>query len=310
MRHRGRPLLSDPRRTRAWPVLATCVIVLVALGLLLREQARPDGLDSVVDAAMVAGFRGHQDVLPWLALPGSTIPLIAVSAAIAAGCLIARRLNGAVLAVTAVPVTAFLDDTVLKHVVDRTHLGQLSFPSGHTASAMTLATVLGVLLHDPARRAPARLARAALVVVACGVTALVAVGVIGLRWHYFTDTVGGVALGTATVLTLAFLIDRAWVLSGRPLSPRRHAEPVAPARAYFVRGFVAVLHNDPARGESRPDHHEQARIQCDAGALGGTGLAASSRPSLVAAAWASFPRPRLAQWRSQSSPKTGRTSGT
>jgi hypothetical protein len=35
----------------------------------------------------------------------------------------------------------------------------------------------------------------------------VAVGVIGLRWHYFTDTVGGVALGTGTVLTLALLID-------------------------------------------------------------------------------------------------------
>ena len=51
------------------------------------------------------------------------------------------------------------------------------------------------------------MARAALVVAACAVTALVAVGVIGLRWHYFTDTVGGVALGTGTVLTLAFLID-------------------------------------------------------------------------------------------------------
>jgi undecaprenyl-diphosphatase len=114
--------------------------------------------------------------------------------------------------VTAVPVTAFLDDMVLKPLIDRTHLGQLSFPSGHTASAMTLATVLGVLLHDPARRTVTRVARAALVVVACAVTALVAVGVIGLRWHYFTDTVGGVALGTGTVLTLAFLID---VVPGR-----------------------------------------------------------------------------------------------
>jgi membrane-associated phospholipid phosphatase len=45
------------------------------------------------------------------------------------------------------------------------------------------------------------------VVGTCAVTALVAVGVIGLRWHYFTDTVGGVALGAGTVLTLAFLID-------------------------------------------------------------------------------------------------------
>jgi undecaprenyl-diphosphatase len=183
------------------------VIVLATLGLLLREQAQPDGLDSAVDTAMVASFSGHAGLLPWLALPGSTIPLIAVSAAIAVGCLVARRRNGAVLAVTAVPVTAFLDDTVLKHLIDRTHLGQLSFPSGHTASAMTLATVLGVLLHDQGRPTATRVARAALVVAACAVTALVAVGVIGLRWHYFTDTVGGVALGTGTVLTLAFLID-------------------------------------------------------------------------------------------------------
>ena len=209
MRHGGRPLLRDARRTRAWHVLAACLIVLATLGLLVREQARPDGLDSAVDAAMVASFSGHAGVLPWLALPGSTIPLIAVSIAIAVGCLIAGRRNGAILAVTAVPVTAFLDDAVLKHLVDRTHFGQLSFPSGHTASAMTLATVLGVLLHDQARPAATRVARAALVVGACAVTALVAVGVIGLRWHYFTDTVGGVALGTGTVLTLAFLIDLA-----------------------------------------------------------------------------------------------------
>jgi membrane-associated phospholipid phosphatase len=209
MRHCGRPLLRDARRTRAWPVLASCVTVIATLGLLLREQAQPDRLDSAVDTAIVASFSGRQGVLPWLALSGSTIPLIAVSIALAVGCLIARRPNGVVLAVTAVPVTAFLDDMVLKHLIDRTHFGQLSFPSGHTASAMTLATVLGVLLHDPARPAAIRVTRAALVVVACAVTALVAAGVIGLRWHYFTDTVGGVALGTGTVLTLAFLIDLA-----------------------------------------------------------------------------------------------------
>jgi membrane-associated phospholipid phosphatase len=218
VRQRGRPLLRDARRTRARPLLAGCVIVIAALGLLLRDQARPDGLDSAVDAATVASFGGHQGILPWLALPGSTVPLIAVSAAIAVGCLIARRQNGAVLAVTAVPATAFLDDTVLKHLVDRTHLGQLSFPSGHTASAMTLATVLGVLLHDPARRTATRVARAAIVAVACAVTALVAAGVIGLRWHYFTDTVGGVALGAGTVLALAFLIDLAPVVLRRFLT--------------------------------------------------------------------------------------------
>jgi hypothetical protein len=49
MAHQRRPLLRDARRTRAWPVLATCVIVIATLGLLLRQQAQPDGLGSVVD---------------------------------------------------------------------------------------------------------------------------------------------------------------------------------------------------------------------------------------------------------------------
>jgi hypothetical protein len=70
MRHHRRPLLRDARRTRAWPVLATCVTVIATLGLLLRRQPRPDAFDSVVDTATVAWFRGHQGVLPWLALPG------------------------------------------------------------------------------------------------------------------------------------------------------------------------------------------------------------------------------------------------
>ena len=207
MRDRVRPLLRDARRTRAWPVLATCVSLVAALGFVLRGQERPDGLDSAVDAAVIASFAGHHGVLPWLALPGSTVPLVAISAAIAVGCVLTRRPNGVLLAVIAVPVTAFLDDTVLKHLVGRTHLGQLSFPSGHTASAMALATVLGVLLHDPTRPAGTRVARAGLVAAVCAVTALVAAGVVGLGWHYFTDTIGGVALGAGTVLALAFLVD-------------------------------------------------------------------------------------------------------
>jgi len=205
--HPPRPLLRNDRRTRAWPVLAVCVFVIATLGFLLKGEARLDGFDSAVDAAVIASFNGHRGVLPWLALPGSTGPLIAVSAAIAVGCLITRRLNGVVLALTAVPVTAFLDDRVLKHLFDRTRIGEMSFPSGHAASVMTLAAVLGVLLHDPARQTAVRVARAVPVVIACAVTALVAIGVIGLRWHFFTDVVGGVALGAGTVLALALLID-------------------------------------------------------------------------------------------------------
>ena len=36
---------------------------------------------------------------------------------------------------------------------------------------------------------------------------VVAVGVVGLRWHYFTDTVAGAAVGIGTVCGLALLAD-------------------------------------------------------------------------------------------------------
>jgi hypothetical protein len=70
-------------------VLTGCVLVIAALGLLVRGQARPDGLDSAIDGAVVASFSRSPAVLPWLALPGSTIPLIAVSVALGAGTVLA-----------------------------------------------------------------------------------------------------------------------------------------------------------------------------------------------------------------------------
>ena len=227
MWQQGRPLLSGTWRAWAWAVIAACVLVTTGLGLIFRGKEPPDHVDSVVGNAVVARFTAHPGVPLWLATPGSTIPIIAASLVIAVGCLVARRLNGALLAVTAVPVTAFACDAVLKHVFGRASLGFLSYPSGHTASAMAVTTVLAVLLHDQARPGAARVAGAVLVALACAVTVIVAVGVIALRWHYLTDTVGGAALGTGTVLTLALLIDLAFArLPGRRRESRSASQPL------------------------------------------------------------------------------------
>jgi membrane-associated phospholipid phosphatase len=51
---------------------------------------------------------------------------------------------------------------------------------------------------------------------------VVAAGVIGLRWHYFTDTLAGAAVGTGTVCGLALLLDV-------PARLRRPEEPDVPA---------------------------------------------------------------------------------
>jgi membrane-associated phospholipid phosphatase len=53
------------------------------------------------------------------------------------------------------------------------------------------------------------------------VAGAVAVALVGRHAHYFTDTVGGAAVGTAVVLVTAFFLD--WlvpVLQGRPVRHR------------------------------------------------------------------------------------------
>ena len=205
----GRQLLGDAGWTWAGLTVAGCVIVVVTLGLLVRGQTGPDGFDAAVDAPVIAFFGGHHGLLPWLALPATFVPATAISAAAAVGCLIARRLNGVVLAVIAVPVAAVLDDALLKHLFHRTYLGQLAFPSGHTTSVTAQTALLAVLLLVPPQRQRTRTARVALVTAYCVITAIVATAVIALRWHYFTDTVAGAATGAGTVLVLALLIDLA-----------------------------------------------------------------------------------------------------
>ena len=154
-----------------------------------------------------------------------------LSAAIAVVCLCAGRLNGAMLAAVAVPAAVGLNDGLFKPIVHRTYLGALTYPSGHTATVFALAATVAVLLLVPPRSAMAR----ALGVLALAGTyvlgVVVAVGVIGLRWHYLTDTVAGAAVGTGTVCGLAFLLDLSMIrrLLTQP-AVDRSVNTVAPTR--------------------------------------------------------------------------------
>ncbi len=210
---RCRPLLGDAGRTWAGVTVAACVLVVAVTGLLVKGDTTPDRFDNAVDSAVITFFRGHHGLLPWFALPGDLGPAVVISAAIAAGCLIARRPNGAVLAVTAVPAAAGLDDGLLKHLFHRTYLGALAFPSGHTTSVAGMTATLAILLLVPPRQARSLALRVTVLAAACLGTVLVVIGVIGLRFHYFTDTLAGAAVGIGTVLGLALLVDAVLVQS-------------------------------------------------------------------------------------------------
>ena len=93
-----------------------------------------------------------------------------------------------------------------------------------------LTATLTVLLLIPPRPARPRAPLWLIPAVACLLTIVVAIGVIGLRWHYLTDTLAGAAEGIATVGALALLLDlpviRRWldhlIPSTRPAAQDAH----------------------------------------------------------------------------------------
>jgi undecaprenyl-diphosphatase len=189
----------------AGAVVVVCVLVVAAQGVWIRHGMETGWLDTTVDAHLRAGLGGHPlllDVLVWL---GEPVPAAAITAALVLACIWRRRYRQAVLVAMSVPLAAAATELVLKPLIGGTSWGH-SFPSGHVTNAAALVTVLIVLLARKDTGA------AALVWVALGVTALlitaaVAAGVIGADMHHFSDTVGGAAVGTGTVLATALIID-------------------------------------------------------------------------------------------------------
>jgi membrane-associated phospholipid phosphatase len=203
----GRPLLGASVRYRAGWLLACCAVLVAAGGVLFAHKTRADWFDHAIDSPVISGLGSHYHLLLWLAAAGTTVPAVAASAAIVIACLLTGRLNGALLGAAAVLVATRLDDGLLKSLVHRTYLGALSYPSGHTTTVFALAATLTVLLAIPPQPARTRVPRMLLLAAAYLVAVIVVVAVIGLQWHYFTDTVAGAAVGIGTVCGLALILD-------------------------------------------------------------------------------------------------------
>jgi undecaprenyl-diphosphatase len=207
----ARPLLGPgPGRRWAWGLLAVCVAVVVAIGVVFAHQTTADGFDRAIDDPVINWLGRDQTLLDWMEFPGTQVPAVVLTLALAAGALARRQLNGVVLAPVAIVIATQLDDWLLKPLFDRTYLGALSYPSGHTTSVVSIIavyTVLFVLPPQDRRTAGWRMAGLAVLLALAVITVL---GVIGLRWHYFTDTVGGAAVAIGTVCGLCLLIDAVW----------------------------------------------------------------------------------------------------
>ncbi|WP_230209353.1 phosphatase PAP2 family protein [Nostocoides sp. HKS02] len=201
-----------PVRRLAGVLLACSAFLVVLLGVLFAHQTHADSVDRTLDAPVIAWFAGHPGLAARLASPGSLVPATVLTAALAVASLLAGRLNGALLAL-AVPVSVGLAEGLLKPLFDRTSLGSLAYPSGHATAMFAVASATAVLLLASEQPREAKGLRIALPAAMCLLGCTVSGAVIGLRWHYLTDTVAGAAVGLGTVCGLALLLDRPIVRS-------------------------------------------------------------------------------------------------
>lgn len=196
------------RPIAAW-LLACCVAITTVVGMLVAGQARADPLDHGADAAVRTAFRGHLRLLYLIADIPEPVQYGLLTVALIAACLLTRRVRGAVLAALSLLVAIVLTEFVLKPLVGRTLGGALVYPSGHTSRSFALAAVIAVVLLGPERPPLPFAARLALALTALLIATAVAVAVTGIRYHYFSDTIGGAAVGIGTVAAMALALDRA-----------------------------------------------------------------------------------------------------
>jgi membrane-associated phospholipid phosphatase len=217
----GRPLLYPAARRPAAALAIAGVVVTTALGLLLAGHSNPGRVDGWVDGQIDARLGGHPRLDEVINL-GDPRWVVVICAAAVVACLLARRFRGALLVAIAVPVAGGLTDHVLKPLVDRTSFGTPLYPSGHTAAVTTMAVAAVLVLTGPGRpplpAAPRWLLSAGLI----ALIPVVAIGLVLSHYHYFTDTIGGAAVGTAVVLGTALGLDAAAARLGARAGP---AEP-------------------------------------------------------------------------------------
>jgi membrane-associated phospholipid phosphatase len=160
---------------------------MVVLGVAVRHGATP--LDD--------WFHRNGERVWFLGYLASPWVLASAVAAMSAFAVYRRRYDLAIATVVC-PIVAMAFARVLKPVFGRAKGPGLAYPSGH---ATTIVVVMGMFVLVTGAAAWA-------VAVAVVYSVLGSLGV-GVSFHYFTDTVGGLLLGTAIVCVAALVLGRA-----------------------------------------------------------------------------------------------------
>jgi membrane-associated phospholipid phosphatase len=194
-------------------IVVACAAVVLGLGLLFHHQRDGLPLDHAVYGMVYRNFVGERGLLQAMLVPTEPVLLVIVVALFVMLAVARRRPRVALLAVVGPLLAVGLNAVVFKPLVDRTiNNGNLAYPSGHTTGLVAVLTVL--VLATVTSRVPKPLV-SLVIIVALVVTVVAATALVGMKYHYVTDTVGGACLAVATVLGVALAIDAGAAKRGR-----------------------------------------------------------------------------------------------
>ncbi|WP_037313964.1 phosphatase PAP2 family protein [Amycolatopsis orientalis] len=203
----GPPAVPPRARIPLWVLGAFGFLVALVLGVRYAGTSHTAGLD----ALLLPAIDRVEGPLWYLATAidfvGEPVGAVVVIALFGWVCLRHRRPRTAILLVAAAGVTVALT-TGLKPLTGRLIHGEfLSYPSGHTAFAVTVASVVALLVIDVRDLGPGS---AASVLVGLVAFAGLAMGwaEVALGAHYPTDTFGGFGVAVAVVPVVGWAVDR------------------------------------------------------------------------------------------------------
>lgn len=184
---------------------AVCALVLLALGLLFHGQRAGSAFDQSVYGEVYKQFVGERELLQAMLVPTEPVLLVILVALFVMLAVARRRPRVAILAVFG-PLLAIGLSGLLKPVFDRTinNSSLLAFPSGHTTSLVAVLTVFTLTVVSSGTH---KSLMALMILGALVVTVIAAIGLIGMKYHYVTDVIGGACLAVASVLVVALAID-------------------------------------------------------------------------------------------------------
>jgi undecaprenyl-diphosphatase len=215
-----RLLLSDRARRPALVLVVLAFVVIVVLGTHYAHHDLPGQLDRRLDTSIATWLRPGRPVARVLISLGNPPEAALLIALVAGAAAVARLWSGVLLTVIGTLGAVTITEVILKPLIDRRSGGALSYPSGHTTAVVAIALAIAILLTGT-RRPGALVLRLLSSLAALAVAGGAAISLVAEQIHYATDTIAGICVALATVLTVALTLDA--------LTSRRRPAGAAPA---------------------------------------------------------------------------------